>query len=634
MCGIAGFIEFSKHSITKGKPYELLDTMLETIQHRGPDDFGMSFYGYTENENVRSHPKILYSPDNEGQIGLGHRRLSIIDLSEKGRQPMLNADGKIVITFNGEIYNYIELRQELSQYRKFYTQTDTEVLIASYEIWGTDMFSKLDGMFAFALYDQNRNKILVARDMAGIKPLYYNYSKNGFIFGSEPKTVLAGLRSTGVVDTCHTSEFLIMGLSDHDDGTFYSDVSQIPGGCYLEISATGNIKPPIRYWSPPLELFSESKDFCKGIHDKLFTSVSTQLRADVKVGTSLSGGIDSGAIVSIAGEVLKNSSHNYNALTFSFPDFSEDESYSAKHIAKNAGMMWKSVTPSMSTLSADLEKMIKVMGEPFSTLSMFAQFKVMEAAEKLGIKVMLDGQGGDEVYLGYPRVAQRIVVDYLKSFNISGFLNELMGLKRNASMPIMRTLMGNLFFRSPAVAVKRNINRLEPFVNDEILNAYRKYTAEEVYSAKNLLETQSDELTKFCLPRLLRYTDRNSMAFSVESRVPHLSKVTLDYALKLPINWRIRNGWTKYSLRKAMEGKIPEDVLWSNKKKGFPVPQKFWVEKLRNEIEAILNSRDEIRKWIKVDNIISAIDNGKGNEPYLWRAISVGMWLSMMNVKI
>ncbi|MCB0722458.1 MAG: asparagine synthase (glutamine-hydrolyzing) [Ignavibacteriae bacterium] len=634
MCGIAGYIEFSKDGLCKGRPYELLDRMIDTINHRGPDDFGMSFHGYGLRENISESSKVNLYPDDKFTFAFGHRRLSIIDLSENGRQPMTNRDKSVEVNFNGEIYNYIELREELSKDRQFYTETDTEVIIASYEKWGTDMLGKFDGMFAFTLYDRNEQKIICARDPVGIKPFYYNCSKKGFVFGSEPRTVLTGLDINGSIDKVRTSEFLIMGITDFDEGTFYSEVSQLPGGCYLEVDICGEMKGPFKYWTPPIDIFGGKHDFVSETKENIFTSVKRQLRADVCVGTSLSGGIDSGTIVSTAGEVLKNGADNYNTLTFSYPGFEDDESRFAFSIAEHSGMRWNPVIPAEEDLSSDLKKMIIAMGEPFSTLSMFAQYKVMEKASDMGIKVMLDGQGGDEVYLGYPRVAQRVIIEYLKKFKLSSFFREWIGLKKHASVSLSRSLFGNVFFRSPSVAVNRNINRLKQYASEELLSHYRDSVANEVYSADDIFAIQNNELTKYCLPRLLRYADRNSMAFGVESRVPHLSKIMLDYALRLPLDWRVRNGWTKYSVRKAMEGKLPKEILWSNQKKGFPVPQKFWVEKLRNSIEETLLSRDELGKFINIDNVISSIENGRGEEAYLWRAISVGMWISLMGVKI
>lgn len=626
MCGIAGYIEFKPDSITRGRPYELLWSMMDTIKHRGPDDYGISLYGYDFDDNV-DRERVNIEPGAVFKMGLGHQRLSIIDLSQNGRQPMSNFQKDLELVFNGEIYNYIELREELSP-RKFYTQTDIEVLIAAYERWGIEMLNKLDGMYAFVLFDKKRKKLVCARDPIGIKPFYYSYSKNGFIFGSEPKTVLRGLGLRGTMDQNAAAEFLIMGLTDHSDRTFFKEVKQLPGGHWMEIDLYGRITGPVKYTSLGGELYNENEDYSSKMREKLLVSVTRQLRADVKLGTSLSGGIDSGTIVNIAGEVLQQNSENYNTLTFSFPEFSDDESEYARSIASHSGMKWNKVVPSLDTLTSDLSKMISAMGEPFSTLSMFAQYKIMESASSMGIKVMLDGQGGDEVYLGYPRVAQRVLKYYFSTFSIPSFFKEWTGLKKHASIPLMRSLMGNLFFSSPRVAINRNKVRMKEFISSDLLDEYRKEIAEDVYSGKSIFDLQIDELTKYCLPRLLRYADRNSMAFSVESRVPHLSNVMLDFALKLPLKWRVRNGWTKYSVRKAMEGRLPSEILWSTKKQGFPVPQKFWVDKLRNDIEKWLTSNSGVKSIVNTKAIIDAIDNGKGNQPHLWRAISFGLWYS------
>ncbi len=624
MCGIAGYIEFKQNRISKGQPYELIKSMLNTIMHRGPDDYGISFYGFKLEEN-KDPDRVKVEFNTEYKVVLGHQRLSIIDLSVNGRQPMRNKENDIEIIFNGEIYNYIELREELSS-RQFYTETDIEVLIAAYEKWGIKMLSKLDGMFAFALFDKKKNKIICARDPAGIKPFYYSYSSNGFVFGSEPKTVLKGLGTKGSMDENATAEFLIMGITDHSDRTFFNEVKQLPGGHWMELDVLGGITQPVKYTFLRQDLLPESGNYSSQMRENLVISVTRQLRADVKLGTSLSGGIDSGTIVNIAGEVLGKNSENYNTLTFSFPGFSNDESGSAESIAAHSGMKWNRVIPSPDTIHSDLASMISAMGEPFSTLSMFAQYKIMETASSMGIKVMLDGQGGDEVYLGYPRVAQRVLMQYLSNFKLFSFFSEWRGLKKNSSLPMMRSLLGNIFFSSPLVAVNRNKDRMKGLVSIELLNRYRKEIAEDVYSRKNVFQLQIDELTKYCLPRLLRYADRNSMAFSVENRVPHLSNVMLEFALKLPITWRVRNGWTKYSVRKAMEGRLPEEILWSNKKQGFPVPQKYWVDMLRDNILEWFNSSAGVSEILNTKAIIAAIDNGKGDQPHLWRAISLGLW--------
>lgn len=632
MCGIAGYIEFGGPEISKGAPYKIISEMLDTIIHRGPDDYGISIYGYDTNEDIKDKFRVKVNKDFPRRVVLGMRRLAILELSEKGHQPMQSHDGSIEIIFNGEIYNYIELREELKANARFDSGSDTEVLIEAYRQWGIDMLNKLDGMFAFVILDKERQKIICARDPIGIKPFYYHFTKSCFVFGSEPKVVLKGLGVAGSADLISASEFFMIGVTDHEEDTFYSEVKQLPGGCFMDIPFRGDINLR-RYWNAPPGLLSEEGDYKKETYENILLSVKRHLRADVTIGTSLSGGIDSGTIVTAAGEILGKDAHTYNTLTFTYPEFKDDESEYAKTIAANSGMKWHPVIPDTGTLSNDLEKMMIGMGEPFSTLSMFAQYKVMQEAHKIGIKVMLDGQGGDEIYLGYPRVAQRVLLENLRGLKMLKFLKEAKGLKKNASLPVIRSLPGNLFFSSPSIPLKRNFRRLENYVNKDILHMYRKAIANDVYSGKNIFEVQLDELTKYCLPRLLKYTDRNSMAFSVESRVPHLSKIMLDYALRLPLNWRVRDGWTKYSVRKAMEGKLPDKILWSNLKKGFPIPQKYWVEKLKGSLEEWL-SLDRLNGVIKKDNIIKAINGGKGDEPHLWRAISFGSWVNLMNVKL
>lgn len=632
MCGIAGFVEFKRDSLTKGNPYGLLNSMLNTIDHRGPDDFGMSFFGYKGLDNIPSSEGITKYSDLILNAALGHKRLSIIDLSVQGRQPMKDNSGNLEIIFNGEIYNYIELKEGLGGRYSFRTNTDTEVLLALYSFYGVDMFSMLDGMYSFAILDNHKKKLLCARDAMGIKPFYYSLSSEYFVFGSEPKTVLAGLQSSGTIDMSRVSEFLLTAVSDHDDGTSYNEVKQLKSGYFLELSLDGSNSDFQKYWSFEYHPV-EANDIPSQLHDRLMNSVMRQFRADVSVGTSLSGGIDSGTIVTLAGDILGKDSENYNTFTFSFHGFENDESEYARLIAGNAGMNWHPVIPDMNTLRIDLEKMMYGIGEPFTTLSMFAQYKVMESANNKGIKVMLDGQGGDEVYLGYPRLAQRVMKEYLLKGKLSGFFREWLGFKKNASVSYIRSFLGNFFFTSPSTLLNVNKKRLRNYVSLDLLNSYRKDFLDDLSLSGNIIDDQINELKKFILPKLLKYADRNSMAFSVESRVPHLSVPLAEYALNLPLNWKVRDGWTKYSVRKAMNGKMPNEVLWSKKKLGFDIPQKYWVETLRDDLKKWLTETD-LSRLINVDKIIQAIDFGHADKSYLWRVISIGCWIKFMGVKI
>lgn len=629
MCGIAGFVEFRKDSLSRGNPFDRISSMLKTVEHRGPDDMGICLYGYSmdiSKDNVRVYPESRH------QIALGHNRLSIIDLSQKGHQPMRNGNGSIEIIFNGEIYNYIELKQKLSSVMNFYTDSDTEVLLAMYEKYGSDMLNMIDGMFSFAILDKRDNKLLCARDVMGIKPFYYHLRTDFFVFGSEPSTVLKGLNITGSVNKAKISEFLLTAVSDHDEGTSYNEVKQLRGGNLLELDLEKGSSKSRKYYNFKLNPI-ESNDYSAGLYDMMKQSVSRQLRADVQVGTSLSGGIDSGTIVTLAGEILGGTSSNYSTLTFSFPGFDNDESENAKIIADNAGMRWLPVIPDTKTLKTDLERMMMRIGEPFTTLSMFAQYKVMEKARENGIKVMLDGQGGDEVYLGYPRLAQRVMKEYLFKGNIPGFLKEWTGLKKNATVSYVNSLLGNFFFTSPEAIIKINKKRLKPFVSKDLLNSFDNDFLNSLSFSGNIVEDQLAEMNKYILPKLLKYADRNSMAFSVESRVPHLSVPLTEYALNMPLNWKIRNGWTKYAVRKAMSGRMPDNIIWNRKKLGFDIPQKFWVELLKDDITIWLNE-GSMNELINVDQVTKAMESGDAGKPFLWRVISTGCWIRLMNVKI
>jgi asparagine synthase (glutamine-hydrolysing) len=632
MCGIAGFIEFNKNSISKFDPEGLMMEMLNHIKQRGPDGFGISLYGY-DKEGQFSSDRIQYY-QSSSQVVLGHRRLSIIDLSNEAFQPMHDNDYTVDVVFNGEIYNYLELKEDLKLYYNFLTASDTEVLIAAYKIWGVEMLSKLDGMFALAIWDREKQEIFCARDSLNIKPFYYNFSESGFIFGSEPRVVLKGLGANGTADLARTAEFLIAGISDADEGTFYNEIKQLRGGHYFILNEKQKTINPRPFWkTPKVDIQAKSQNELNNLYYKTITeAVKRQLRSDVPVGTSLSGGIDSGVIVTIAGELLKEHANNYSTLTFSFPGFTNDESEMAKLIAAKSGMKWHQVIPSKDTMAREFEDMMINMGEPFSSLSMFAQYKVMQKASELGLKVMLDGQGGDELYLGYPRVAQNAMFWYLNKGEFRKFWMEWSGFEKNASISKLKALAFQIFFNTPSLAIKRNVKRVSAYVSRDFLNTGRKEILYDLYTSKDIFDKQIDELNKYCLPRLLRFADRNSMAFSIESRVPHLSNLTRDFALKLPLKNRIKDGWTKYTVRKSMQGKIPDEVLWCNFKKGFDIPQGYWLGLLEPQFIRWVNEIDDNGVFNKQE-IVKALKDKTSREDFaLWRVLSVISWV--VNLKV
>lgn len=625
MCGIAGIINWSNNEINY---VNRLKDMCNLMIHRGPDGYGYAVS--RENESNINNNTFKIKDENSG-IFLGHRRLSIIDLTVEANQPMVNNDASLIIVFNGEIYNYIELRDSLKFDYNFHTCSDTEVLLAAYQKWGVDMLSKLDGMYGFAIYDKKSRTLFAARDAVGIKPFYYAITGSEFIFGSEPKIVLKGLNEKGYLDEAHTSEFFILGVADHDDGSFIKQVKQLKGGHYLKLNLDNGDFSIKQYWTSNRQLRESRDDDFSEYLLVANQAISRQLRSDVPLGSSLSGGIDSSTIVTLAGEILGVNSKQYKALTFTFPDFEDDESEYARMIAKNSGIQWHEVIPSMETLSDDLAKMITNMGEPFSTLSMFAQYKVMEKANELGLKVMLDGQGGDELYLGYERMAQRVFMEYLKKGNVRKGIEEWVGAKAHMSLPLWKSLAMNLYFNSPNIKIKRRQKIFNKYVNDDLLNSFRKDVASDIFANKSVQEKQSDELSRYCLPRLLRFADRNSMAFSVEQRVPHLSNLLLDFALELPIERRVNNGWSKYIVRKSMQGKIPDAVLWNTKKRGFDIPQAFWVEQIADQLKEWIGDTAE-NHLFKKDHIIKDLYSTEKGSTYFWAVVSTVLFMNFSKI--
>ena len=426
MCGVAGFIEWTTADGPGGQQPRLrLDRMLGAVRHRGPDDWGMTFFGLPADcrENEREHVRLRKS--EAVGLALGHRRLSVLDLSHRGRQPMETADGSLTITFNGEIYNYIELKEEMALAgAAFHTGTDTEVLLEAYRRWGVAMLGRLDGMFAFAIWDARVGKLICARDPFGIKPFYYGRDSRRFVFASEPRAVLAGLGTKGHIDVSRVAEFLVLGLADHDSGTSFREVSQLPGGHWLEVDAASGVSEPRPFWRAPDDMITDGEDAAARVREQIDLAVHRQLRADVPVGSCLSGGLDSGSVVATVGRLLGGRTAGFTTFTIANPGFEHDEAERARAMAKWAGMRWIGVEPDIESLGTDLERLVRIQGEPFGSLSICAQYKVMQCARRHGMTVMLDGQGGDEVFIGYHRIAIRVIGEYLRCGRIGPALHE------------------------------------------------------------------------------------------------------------------------------------------------------------------------------------------------------------------
>ncbi|MBV8430040.1 MAG: asparagine synthase (glutamine-hydrolyzing), partial [Solirubrobacterales bacterium] len=635
MCGIAGFLEWATADRSGGAGARpRLERMLQAVEHRGPDDWGMAFFGLPADCRDRDRGHVRRQESQAACLALGHRRLSILDLSPRGRQPMATADGSLTITYNGEIYNYVELREELGREgAAFHSGTDTEVLLEAYRRWGGAMLGRLDGMFAFAIWDAREGKLLCARDPFGIKPFYYGRDGRRFVFASEPRAVLAGLGTPGHIDVPRSAEFLVLGLADHDGGTAYREVGQLPGGHWMEVDAVSGISEPRPFWRPPNDVILDGEDPAARVREQIALAVRRQLRADVPVGSCLSGGLDSGSIVATIGQLLGERAAGFTTFTIANPGFERDEASRARVMAKWAGMRWVGVEPDIENFGADLERLVRVQGEPFASLSIYAQYKVMQCARRHGMTVMLDGQGGDEVFIGYQRVATRVIEEHLRYGRVGSALHEWRQLSRNAAIPMAQAVLYNVYFNSPRLVRLYKGRLLKPLVDHDWIRQVRPQATEQYYRCRGIRSLQLTELTCHPLPTLLRYEDRNSMAFGLEARVPMLSVGLVDLCLSLPWHWKVRNGWTKYVLRDAMRGRLPEEVLWHRHKHGFEVPQKLWVERARPQLAAWLS---ELPRDCPVDGaaILDHIDAGRGGDSNLWRCLSLALWMRSEGVRV
>jgi asparagine synthase (glutamine-hydrolysing) len=607
MCGIAGIFNFNGNRPDLNRFRKLLGT----LTHRGPDDYGYAVFNskscvsafVEDHENTASYS---FAPD----IIFGHRRLSIIDLSPSGRQPMTDEKGNLWVIFNGEIYNYIELREELKTCgHVFRTNSDTEVILKAYEQWGEGCLGRFNGMFAFALYDVRNRKLFCARDRAGVKPFYYYLDEQRFFFASEIKALLEMdiERKTNDRIVC---DYLLHGLLDHTDETFFRNIRQLRSGHYMTVSADSvSIR---RWWDiNNNELNSlDDEQYADRFAELFEDSIRLRLRSDVPVGTCLSGGLDSSSIVCVANRMMFGGQYHAEIVgdrqrTFSscFEDKKYDERIFIEEVIKKTNARSFYTFPQGEGLFDLIPKVIRQQDEPFGSTSIFAQWHVMKLARENGVTVLLDGQGADELLAGYHGYFGTYFVDLLKGLRVMKLLSEIRSYKRIHGQfnPMILASIARALLPDSLVALIRNM----PFVQNISKNASvgtgwidsdfeklhkREYTFSRKF--KSNLKNQLYSLFMYSsLPALLHYEDRNSMAFSIEARVPFLDYRLVEYIFSLPSSQKLGNAMTKVVLRNAMKGTLPEKVRMRIDKMGFVTPESAWFRTiLKERIKDIIGS--------------------------------------------
>jgi len=578
MCGIAGFV------FRKGKSYQPpVPAILNQLRHRGPDDHG--YVAYSERG-----PKIgrdWTDPGGDPEVIFLHRRLSILDLSDAGSQPMGTRDGRYFITFNGEIYNYVELREELEQCGyEFESRSDTEVLLAAYAAWGNEALRKLVGMFAFAILDTVRRTVFLARDFFGIKPLYYALAGSSVVFASELKTLLEFGAVSRQVNANRLFSYLRRGLCDFGAETLLADVLQLPPAHYLEIGLDRDWESrPVCYWEPTAQCRDDLSfdQAAEQLRTLFLKSVAFHLRSDVPVGSALSGGIDSSSVV-MAMRYLKP---DIDLHTFSYiaDDKELDEEKWIDIIGEAAHAQVHKVRPTAAELVADFDQLNYMQDLPSASTSLYAQYSVFRAAQQAGIKVMLDGQGADEMLGGYTyfrgaRLAS--LVRQKRWHEAAEFLSSACRWPGSSVSALLQDAADHLL---PALAQAP----LRKLVGKDLVPSWlnlRWFRAKGVtphlnrqgyHSSHVLREKLLRELAEH-LPSLLRYEDRNSMAFSIESRVPFLTPELVNFVLSLEEPYIIaRDGTSKAVFRRAMRGIVPDPILDRRDKIGFATPERAWL---------------------------------------------------------
>ena len=623
MCGILGVF----HGQHDGGLVRRIDAGMNALKHRGPDARRVQTYAVAE-----------------GVLHLGHTRLSIIDLTDGGIQPMNEISGRYSIVFNGEIYNYKELRQELkAQSYRFSSDSDTEVLLAAWATWGIACLPRLRGMFAFVVFDRLSATLTCVRDAFGIKPFFYAKENGDFLFSSEVPALLALKSGVNLLNWQRAYDYMVHGVYDANEETFFHGALQLSAGHMLVVDLVGReVGAPERWWTPQIAERSDLSfdDAAEQVRENFLQSIRLHLRSDVPLGAALSGGVDSSAVVCAMRHVAPDQPIHTFSYIASGSSVSEEKWVDLvnQHVGANAHKVL--VTP--QELARDLDDMIRAQGEPFGSMSIYAQYRVYQLAKENGITVTLDGQGADEMlggYIGFPGERVRSLMDEGNLGKAWDFLRRwaqwpgrsmAMGLK--AALAECTNGVPHELMRMAA-----GLNKVPDWIDSRVAEdmglagRVKRFRSSEHANGRRMAAQMINMLTQHGLPGLLRHGDRNSMRFSVESRVPFLTLDQVEFALSLPEHYLVsKTGETKHVFRRAMQGIVPDEILLRKDKIGFEPPEKEWL----------ISIADQAREWLSEDMKIPFIRRGAllaefedviaGRRPFSWQ---VWRWINFYRWK-
>lgn len=611
MCGICGIINFNKEDVQESS----LITMMNTMKHRGPDDNGTFI---------------------KNNLGLGFVRLSIIDLSYLGHQPMTSLDNRYTIIFNGEIFNYIEIRDELiNKGYKFNTNTDTEVILNAFIEWGEDSLKKFNGMWAFAIYDNIYNKMFLSRDRYGIKPFYYYIDNNQFIFASEINSILSALKKKPKASYQTILDYLIFNSIDQTDNTFFENIKKIKHGHNMSINLNQTFSISSNFiitkWYDLQQEVNKSVGFINSdeFYQLFSESICLRLRSDVPIGICLSGGLDSSSIVSVLINDYKLNNINTFSAIYKSGQYGDESEYINDFSGSLKNMFY--TNPDELSLLHDLEKFIISHAEPIPATGPYAQYKVMQIANK-HVTVTLDGQGADEMLAGYHDFFGYYFKDLFVNGHFKTLLKEITAyLFNHRSFYGIKVFI--YFMLSEKIRFKTRVQEKKYVLKDFVKKNYSNNSiSKNIYGSKSLKNALINHF-EYKLEHLLKWEDINSMSFSIEARVPFLDHRLVEKTLALNSKDIINNGMTKHILRESMKGILSEKIRLRKDKIGFGTPQDEWFrsEGLKNIINEVLDSKSfrnrnlinpEIAKKMYQDHLNSKINISKE----IWKWINLELW--------
>jgi len=635
MCGIVGYVLASDHAHHP----KLICQSLSAMGHRGPDDEGLVLIapetGREQNlitdssaDDLRGYQRLGAEPALPHRIGLGHRRFSLVDTSTAGHQPFWSASGRVCVAFNGEIYNYVELREELEQQGfQFRTQSDTEVLACAYEAWGVDCFRRFNGFWALSLYDKARKQLLLARDRIGKAPLYITRNDGGLYWASEIKGLIALLgKSPFTVREQAIVDFTAWQRRDLYHDTFYNEIQSFPNAAYVWVEDDGSYRP-VSYWQVPDKRLDprdvSTDEAARRLRELLEDAVRLRLRADVPVSVQLSGGMDSSTLAALAAQV----SAPVSVYTVKFGDAGTDEEVFARQVADRYGgrLDYNVIEPPADDFLEHADQFVALMDEPFHSPNVFTNYRIWNTMAARGFRANLFGGGGDEILAGY---SSAYFAPYLRSLlrqgrvatSVKEFLahsehrpdRRVWDYARLASqfIPSLERLSRRLVKAVPA--------GLNPLVPPQGVYA-RTGPANEI-GARMI-----DYVGSWRMNYWLRLDNQVSMSVPLELRIPFLDYRVVEYGFTMPLEYLMRDGWMKWLLRTAMADFLPPEVTWRRRKGGFPFPIVAFLQQYSSRILAMIQPLD--CPYLDMRKFSAGYESMRQRDPdALWCLISLAMW--------